>query len=128
MKTIQALLDEVQALGIKFRLEGDKLGVKAAKGVLTDALRGELSARKAEIIAYLQQLQAPAAAVGIPVVTRNQPLPLSFSQQRLWLLHQLADQKQVYNIPCIWRLQRSEERRVGKECRRLCRSRWSPYH
>ena len=24
--------------------------------------------------------------------------------------------------------QRSEERRVGKECLRLCRSRWSPYH
>jgi hypothetical protein len=29
-----------------------------------------------------------------------------------------------------WRIKipRSEERRVGKECRRLCRSRWSPYH
>ena len=25
-------------------------------------------------------------------------------------------------------LLRSEERRVGKECLRLCRSRWSPYH
>ena len=25
-------------------------------------------------------------------------------------------------------LRRSEERRVGKECLRLCRSRWSPYH
>ena len=25
-------------------------------------------------------------------------------------------------------LVRSEERRVGKECRPLCRSRWSPYH
>src|SRR5213594_4536643 len=23
---------------------------------------------------------------------------------------------------------KSEERRVGKECERLCRSRWSPYH
>ena len=23
---------------------------------------------------------------------------------------------------------RSKERRVGKECLRLCRSRWSPYH
>jgi predicted NodU family carbamoyl transferase len=23
---------------------------------------------------------------------------------------------------------RSEERRVGKECSRRCRSRWSPYH
>jgi diguanylate cyclase (GGDEF)-like protein/PAS domain S-box-containing protein len=27
-----------------------------------------------------------------------------------------------------WNDPRSEERRVGKECRRLCRSRWSPYH
>ena len=25
-------------------------------------------------------------------------------------------------------VERSEERRVGKECRLLCRSRWSPYH
>ena len=28
-------------------------------------------------------------------------------------------------FPCFFR---SEERRVGKECLRLCRSRWSPYH
>ena len=28
------------------------------------------------------------------------------------------------NLAC----ERSEERRVGKECLRLCRSRWSPYH
>ena len=27
-----------------------------------------------------------------------------------------------------WGQGRSEERRVGKECLRLCRSRWSPYH
>ena len=26
------------------------------------------------------------------------------------------------------RMVRSEERRVGKECRTVCRSRWSPYH
>jgi succinyl-CoA synthetase alpha subunit len=31
-------------------------------------------------------------------------------------------------IPVRDMLMRSEERRVGKECRRLCRSRWSPYH
>ena len=28
----------------------------------------------------------------------------------------------------VSQLTRSEERRVGKECLRLCRSRWSPYH
>ena len=27
-----------------------------------------------------------------------------------------------------WGLTRSEERRVGKECKCRCRSRWSPYH
>ena len=30
--------------------------------------------------------------------------------------------------PAIAQNSRSEERRVGKECLRLCRSRWSPYH
>src|SRR3546814_6961002 len=27
-----------------------------------------------------------------------------------------------------WQADRSEERRVGKECVSTCRSRWSPYH
>ena len=34
-------------------------------------------------------------------------------------------------VGCLWDTcvtTRSEERRVGKECLRLCRSRWSPYH
>ena len=30
--------------------------------------------------------------------------------------------------PPLADIERSEERRVGKECVRLCRSRWSPYH
>ena len=34
------------------------------------------------------------------------------------------------NDPYYWtsRDPRSEERRVGKECASMCRSRWSPYH
>jgi hypothetical protein len=28
----------------------------------------------------------------------------------------------------VWNFDRSEERRVGKECGSSCRSRWSPYH
>ena len=37
----------------------------------------------------------------------------------------------AYDMGKKWRQARevrSEERRVGKECLRLCRSRWSPYH
>ena len=32
------------------------------------------------------------------------------------------------SVSVIFVIVRSEERRVGKECLRLCRSRWSPYH
>ena len=38
---------------------------------------------------------------------------------------------QVSNVYALWldrEEERSEERRVGKECRIGCRSRWSPYH
>src|SRR3546814_15954171 len=32
------------------------------------------------------------------------------------------------NSTIKWETRRSEERRVGKECVRTCRSRWSPYN
>src|SRR3546814_11445186 len=42
-------------------------------------------------------------------------------------LFQSADDKSAWGLH--WnRPPRSEERRVGKECVRTCRSRWSPYH
>ena len=40
------------------------------------------------------------------------------------LLTEDSDRCSDVNLPHT----RSEERRVGKECLRLCRSRWSPYH
>ena len=51
-------------------------------------------------------------------------------------LRELWDNIKRTNIPIIavpeeeekTKNGRSEERRVGKECLRLCRSRWSPYH
>ena len=41
---------------------------------------------------------------------------------------QQAVRKRVNNTPVTLIRERSEERRVGKECALLCRSRWSPYH
>ena len=38
----------------------------------------------------------------------------------------IADFKLYYKAVII--KTRSEERRVGKECASMCRSRWSPYH
>jgi len=35
----------------------------------------------------------------IALVSREKPLPLSFAQQRLWLVHQLAPRSPAYNLP-----------------------------
>ncbi|QFG00391.1 amino acid adenylation domain-containing protein [Psychrobacillus glaciei] len=41
------------------------------------------------------------------LIKRNErdKYPLSFSQQRLWLIDQLLDNKSVYNVPVLWELE-----------------------
>ena len=40
----------------------------------------------------------------------------------------VAHNYEEQNKRVILMTSRSEERRVGKECASMCRSRWSPYH
>src|SRR6059036_1704672 len=62
-------------------------------------------ARDAALVADLQRLAAAHPRYGY---------------RRMWAL--------LHRRGLAVNAKRSEERRVGKECRRLCRSRWSPYH
>ena len=47
---------------------------------------------------------------------------------KIFLNYIATEDIHVYSIDEAFLDIRSEERRVGKECLRLCRSRWSPYH
>lgn len=58
----------------------------------------------AERILEAQQQQAQYFKEIIPPVSRNQEIPLSLSQQRLWFLHQLLPNKSIYNIPLAMKL------------------------
>ena len=49
-----------------------------------------------------------------------------YNQTLVEALRQVADQ--IVGLRAIRQQLRSEERRVGKECLSVCRSRWSPYH
>jgi amino acid adenylation domain-containing protein len=57
-----------------------------------EELAGEVEQSRAE--------QTPA----LPRVSRDRPLPLSFSQERLWFLHRLAPCSTAYNVPTACRL------------------------
>jgi acyl transferase domain-containing protein len=59
----------------------------------------------AQRIALAQQQQAAPASPSIVPVSRDQPLPLSYAQQRLWFIHEhMAGQKTTYNMPIALQL------------------------
>ena len=45
-----------------------------------------------------------------------------------WARHVTAIREDFAGKKAEHEAKRSEERRVGKECQSVCRSRWSPYH
>jgi amino acid adenylation domain-containing protein len=57
----------------------------------------------AELAKDIQQINNKATSV-IQPVSRNQHLPLSFAQTRLWLLEQLNPGSDIYNMPATVRL------------------------
>ncbi|MDY6937883.1 MAG: condensation domain-containing protein [Cyanobacteriota bacterium] len=111
MKILNELLSELRDLDIQLWLEGDRLRYNAPKGALTPELRDRLVDRKAEIISFLQQtdLQRANATVPTPTlplqpVSRENSLPLSFAQERIWFLEYLGGKSGSYNMPLVQRL------------------------
>ena len=104
--TITELLAELEALNVRLEAEGGRLRVNAPKGSLTPALQAELSARKEELLRVLGEraVGGTAAAPRLAAIARNGTgLPLSFFQERLWVLDQLTPGDTTYSIATLAR-------------------------
>ncbi len=103
--TTTAFLAHLFNRGIRLWIEDQQLRYRAPQGVMTAELRKELAERKAEIMSVLRQIKASGAAMP-PLVPfpRDQALPLSLAQQRLWVLTQLQPYSSFYNVTSAVRL------------------------
>ena len=99
MKVLE-FLSYLNSLDIKVWLEEEKLRYQAPKGVMTSEIKQAIGSRKNEILAFLKQAKMPSSAVELAIipVSRDEDLPLSFAQQRLWFLHQLSPDSNAYNL------------------------------
>jgi amino acid adenylation domain-containing protein len=100
VKPIQKFLSELNGLDVKLWVDETRLRCNAPQGILTPEIRTQLSDRKAEIIKFLQYSQPQT----IPRSPRNQPLPLSWAQERLWFFNQLEGLSATYNMSSCVRI------------------------
>ncbi|HET9913458.1 MAG TPA: amino acid adenylation domain-containing protein [Anaerolineales bacterium] len=105
MTTLE-LLSTLRKLGVEITVEEEKLRLNAPKGAISAELREEIAAHKQEILAFLRSAMTTEGTteVHIPVYPRTGPVPLSYSQERLWFLEQLSPGNYAYNMPGAVRL------------------------
>ncbi|TAE58569.1 MAG: non-ribosomal peptide synthetase, partial [Nostocales cyanobacterium] len=61
-----------------------------------------LSPEKRELV--LQKLKKQQKTPILQPLSKDNPLPLSFAQQRLWFINQLEGENCVYNVPFFWQI------------------------
>jgi amino acid adenylation domain-containing protein len=101
---LKNLLQDLRALGIELTADGDRLRIRAPKGVVAEEVRAEIAAKKADLLRLLRM-----------EVVDGDIFPLTYAQQRMWFLAQLAPDSAAYNIVVAARMRGAlDEARLGR--------------
>ena len=103
-ETLDGLLADLDRRGIRLRLDDGRLRYTAPPGALTEDLRTQLQASKAEVIERLRQATKMACST------------TSFPQRRFWELQSLNPDACFYNDPFLFRLSGPLDAGILRRC------------
>ena len=118
MSGLKEIIDECKLLAITLYIKNGKLAYLSEKGKLPEALKQKIGGKKEQIIAYLQQSLASDVAEKSNTedtslfkrVERHLSHPLSYAQQRLWLIERMQGGSAKYNMPAALQVEGSFDR------------------
>lgn len=93
------LWSQLASLGIELSAAAGQLRVRARPGVITPELQGEIARSKEGLLAILAARPADTGLVRVP---RDGNLPLSFFQERLWVIQRLEPESTAFNMVLMW--------------------------
>jgi amino acid adenylation domain-containing protein len=97
--SVIGLWSKLTSLGIDLSAAAGQLRVRARPGVITPELQREITQSKEELLAVLAEGPTPRGLARVP---RNGDLPLSFFQERLWVLQRLDPESTAFNMVVMW--------------------------
>jgi acyl carrier protein len=106
MSSLSEFLGKLASMEIKLWADGGKLRCSGPDHLMTPELESEVSARKSELLAFLERANRPEDSAGNDLVRvqRGVEIPLSHGQERLWLLSEMESVESAYNTFAIFRL------------------------
>jgi amino acid adenylation domain-containing protein len=105
--TSAELVSHLRSRDIRVWSENGQLRINGPKGSLTPDLRAMLAAQKDELLSFLMEagrIDREPMPPPMSRVSRTDPLPVSFAQQRLWFIDRLEPGSPLYNISINVRL------------------------
>jgi len=97
--SIHELLTDCREKSIQIGIRKNTLVIKDPNKQLDENLRKQLRENKAAILSWLRGLEEPASQSISHRPESLKKIPLSFAQQRLWLIDAISDGSSQYNVP-----------------------------